>query len=169
MLYRFHIDDSALNRALYRGFEVHQNDPGVRRTHLFGGRYENIYLTVEQVPELQRLLDSIHAHAGELLGTTDLRYGLWFNDMPPGAVTTRHTHDNEDELLSCVYYVSVPEDSGDLLLHQDGETTRITPREGDLYFFSPKLEHEVTVNNSDRNRLSIAINFGPRDMEDEHG
>ena len=151
----------ALNPALLRGFEKFADDPATRKSHLFNGRYENVYITSEQLPELSVLLDEAREHACRILGLPELRAGCWFNHMPPGAVTTAHCHDDDDELLSAAYYVSVPKDSGQLIVHCGGEPIAITPEPGMFAFFSPRLMHEVTQNRSDRERLSIGINFGP--------
>lgn len=83
--------------------------------------------------------------------------------MNPGDVTTAHTHDDDDELLSCVYYIKVPKDvsnSGELILMANNEKTVIQPEEGKFVFFSPATLHEVTKNESNESRLSIAFNFG---------
>jgi hypothetical protein len=151
----------ALNPALLEGFEKFADDPGTRKSHLFNGRYENVYLTSEQVPELSALLDEAREYACRILGLSDLRTGCWFNHMPPGAVTTSHCHDDDDELLSAAYYVSVPENSGELIVHCDQGPISIRPEPGMFAFFSPRLMHEVTQNRSSRERLSIGINFGP--------
>jgi ectoine hydroxylase-related dioxygenase (phytanoyl-CoA dioxygenase family) len=86
--------------------------------------------------------------------------GFWFNAMQPGDKTARHNHDEEDELLSCVYYITAPQQSGDLLLFDREETLRVTPEAGKLVLFSPKLAHAVDENRSDQQRLSVAFNFG---------
>jgi ectoine hydroxylase-related dioxygenase (phytanoyl-CoA dioxygenase family) len=86
--------------------------------------------------------------------------------MPPGATTTLHTHDDDDELLSAVYYVYVPEDSGNLVLYDDSKTDssekriEVESRTGDFIFFKPDIRHEVSKNCSTEHRLSIGINFG---------
>ncbi len=152
-----------LNRALLSGFLHHQHDSDVKRTHLFNGRYENIYMTADQVPELRDLLDEACGHAGRILGVSGLQAGCWFNHMPPGAATTRHSHDDDDELLSAVYYVSVPENSGRLIIHQQDRQYEIEPEAGKFVFFAPDVVHEVSENTSSADRLSIGINFGKRD------
>ena len=152
---------TALNPALLEGFEQFADDPAIRKSHLFNGRYENIYLTSAHVPELSALLDEAREHAGRILGLSDLRAGCWFNHMPPGAVTTAHCHDDDDELLSAAYYVSVPENSGTLIVHCEREPISIKPEPGMFAFFCPRLMHEVTQNRSAHERLSIGINFGP--------
>ena len=151
-----------LNETLLDGFLEHQHDRGVKRTHLFNGRYENIYLTPREIPRLRDLLEEACDHAGRILGCDDLQAGCWFNFMPPGAVTTLHSHDDDDELLSAVYYVSAADNSGDLVIHQNNSTYAIAAEEGKFVFFAPDVPHEVTRNLSSASRLSIGINFGRR-------
>ena len=152
-----------LNAALLRGFIEHQQDTDIKRSHLFNGRYENIYLTPEQVPEITDLLDEACDHASQILGIDNLQAGCWFNFMPPGAKTTLHRHDDDDELLSAVYYVAVPPNSGELIIHDNGHPHhRIPPQQGMFVFFAPDVVHEVSTNTSSADRLSIGINFGKR-------
>ena len=158
---------NTLNRALLDGFLKHQHDASVRRSHLFNGRYENIYLTPEQIPELEHLLDEACDHARRITGIDDLQAGCWFNFMPPGAVTTVHSHDDDDELLSAVYYVSVARNSGNLIIHEGNKQHTITPEQGMFVFFAPDVVHEVSENLSSHERLSIAINFGKRRRDSE--
>jgi uncharacterized RmlC-like cupin family protein len=152
---------AVFNHALRDGFQKHALSPQVRRSHLFNNRYENIYLTSNEIPELEILLSKACEIAVTITGASKIKAGCWFNAMPPGAVTTRHSHDDDDELLSGVYYVQVPPDSGDLILYDDEPPTRITPVAGQMIFFPPDIDHEVTRNNSSEDRLSIGMNFGP--------
>ena len=85
--------------------------------------------------------------------------------MQPGDRTTLHTHNDGDERLSGVYYIRVPEGSGDIIFHVDGQTTSFSPAEGDLFLFSPALPHEVGENRSSSMRLSIAFNIGIRSTD----
>lgn len=151
-----------LNVALKTGFLNHYENIDVKRTHLFNGRYENIYITGKHIAELDALLEEACTYASELLDIDDLQAGCWFNNMPPGAITTVHSHDDDDELLSAVYYVMVPDNSGDLIIHSDNENLRITPEAGMFVFFKPDVVHEVTENLSSHDRLSIGINFGKK-------
>ncbi len=153
---------NVLNKALLDGFLKHQHDADIKRSHLFNGRYENLYLTPAHIPELHDLLDEACDHASRILGKGDLQAGCWFNHMPPGAVTTVHSHDDDDELLSAVYYVSLPANSGKLIIHEGDEQHIITPQQGMFVFFAPDVVHEVSENMSSHDRLSIAINFGRR-------
>jgi len=156
-----------LNQALLDGFYKHRHNPDIKRSHLFNGRYENIYLTSAQIPELGDLLDEARDHATRLLNIDDLQAGCWFNFMPPGSVTSVHSHDDFDELMSAVYYVSVPENSGNLIIHEGDRRHVISPQEGMFVFFAPDVVHEVSKNMSADDRLSIAINFGRRKIAED--
>ena len=155
-----------INRELLANFLAHYQDEDVKRTHLFNERYENIYLGNKQVPQLATILEHATTHAAAISGNHSLRAGGWFNYMPPGAVTTAHRHDDDDEILSAVYYVSVPENSGKLLIHQAGDNISITPEAGMFVFFAPDVVHEVSENKSTEARLSIGINIGPAYEDD---
>lgn len=150
----------ALNSVLLTGFQQHEESPDIKRSHLFNGRYENVYLDEAHIPDLKTLRQEALHFASQLLNTDDIQVGIWFNHMPPGSVTLAHRHDDDDELLSAVYYVSVPPNSGNLLIHDRGETFEITPEEGMFVFFKPDVMHEVTENHSQQDRLSIGMNFG---------
>jgi hypothetical protein len=154
-----------LNASLYARFMELSGSDRIRQTHHFGGRFENIYVEVDDIPEIATLLAVVKQQAGQLLGiaTERLRAGFWFNAMEAGHRTGPHHHDENDELLSAVYYIRVPESSGDLILHDDGQQAIIHPQEGKLVMFAPAVLHEVTANLSPEMRLSVAFNVGPVD------
>lgn len=156
-------DAEGLNREILAAFRALGPGDFDRRSHLIGGRYENLYLDRSRMPVLDPLLNRALACAGLILGRppADLRCGFWFNAMAPGHATSEHTHDENDELLSAVYYVEAPQDSGDLVLFDGPLTIRVAPEAGILLFFPPDLPHAVETNRSGQPRLSIGINFGP--------
>lgn len=159
---------SHTNSEIVKEFLVQQNKNDIRKTHLFEGRYENIYLNEQHIPALKFIIDEAIDQAENILHKKNIRAGYWFNYMPPGATTTLHTHDDDDELLSAVYYVYVPENSGNLIIYDDskggrGKKIEIPSRTGDFIFFKPDIRHEVSKNNSIEHRLSIGINFGQRE------
>lgn len=151
---------SHFNAAIIKGFFTHRDDADVKRSHLFNGRYENIYLNETQIPELTQLLNLACTHASQILGQSKIQAGCWFNHMPRGSITLPHRHDDNDELLSAVYYLEAPENSGDLIIHAPGANISITPKTGMFIFFKPDVVHEVSENKSQLSRLSIGINFG---------
>ena len=89
-------------------------------------------------------------------------------------------HDHSDNIVIGVYYINVPEFSGDLLLHDprgahsfisqfelnaSGQLVsgrsyyRVKPKTGSLVLFPSYIVHSVEPNMSDETRRSLAINF----------
>lgn len=156
---------AAANAAILEQYRALADSAETRRSHYFEGRYENIYLPEQSLPALQPLLAAARRAACRFLRREQpgLAVGFWFNEMGPGHRTLPHSHDEDDELASGAYYVSVPGNSGDLILSQGAAVTRITPREGMLVLFGPQVVHEVSANLSGATRLSIGMNFGVRE------
>jgi hypothetical protein len=159
---------SAQNKALVKAYLTQKDASDVIKTHYIKGRFENIYLQREKLPCLTGLLDEGVKRASQVLENTQaLKVGFWFNEMQAGDSTSLHNHDEDDELLSGVYYLSVPHNSGKLVLGDTSKSTenclKVMPREGEFIFFSPRLLHEVEENKSSQVRLSIGMNFGPAD------
>jgi hypothetical protein len=157
-------DAEQVNARILDSFRSLCTEDFSRRTHFFGGRYENLYVEPSRIPELKLVLDHVERCTHRILGLegVPLRLGFWFNAQDPGQSTTEHTHEEDDELLSGVYYVSVPKDSGDLILLDGALTVRARPSAGGFLFFPPSLAHRVEPNASPYRRLSIAFNVGPR-------
>lgn len=168
-LSRIHLADlphaTRVNGPLIAAFEREKRGADVRATHMFEGRFENIYVPAARLPELAPVQAFAMRAAEAVLQRRGLRQGFWFNEMPPGTRTTRHSHEELDELLSAVYYLQAGPDSGRLVLHEDAARIGITPRPGLLVLFPPALVHEVETNAGRDTRLSIAFNFGPAPSE----
>jgi hypothetical protein len=135
----------------------------IRQTHHFAGRFENTYIDEADIPDIVTVLNVMKQQAGQLLGipADTLKIGFWFNAMEAGHRTAPHHHDENDELLSAVYYIRVPENSGDLILYDDGRKVRIKPQEGKMVMFAPGVMHEVTAHLGSGLRLAVAMNVGP--------
>jgi hypothetical protein len=157
------LDCEVLNATLRTRIERLTENDIIRRNHLQGGRYENLYVSLESIPELRVILDLATAQGAYLLGLVkkDLSLGWWLNIMQPGDRTYPHSHDEADELLSGVYYIDAPPNSGRLLLVRGAQHAEVQPRVGMFVFFPPEVTHEVTHNESDRSRISIGFNLGP--------
>lgn len=167
---RLHIgfmpDSEILNRQIIEGYLQLREQDFLRRSHFFGGRYENLYFERERIPAIARVLEQAESYAQNLLQQTNsLRSGFWINDMGPGESTTEHDHDEDDEMLSAVYYVQVPQDSGDLVIVDRYSRTLLTPQAGMFVFFAPSVVHSVSVNRSAERRISMGMNFGPVSKE----
>lgn len=79
---------------------------------------------------------------------------IWLNINYPGSYNSPHIHQGD---RSGVYYVKVPEGSGDLVFTKTMET--IIPKPGMLITFDAKEEHAVEPNLSDEPRISFAFNY----------
>ena len=157
-----------LDKPIIAAYEQVREDPQTQKSHLFHGRYENIYPPRDRFPEIEPLLSWIEARCREVLHLEQGELGIafWFNEMQPGNITTLHTHNDSDELLSGVYYLDVPAESGEIVFHSGSEHVASMPAAGDLYLFSPSLPHEVRENRSHDVRLSVAFNIGIRSTDD---
>lgn len=157
------LDCEALNATLRTRIERLTEKDIIHRNHLQGGRYENLYVSLESIPELRVILDLATAQGAHLLGCAkkDLSLGWWLNIMQPGDRTYPHSHDEADELLSGAYYIDAPPHSGGLLLVRGMQHAEIEPRAGMFVFFPPEVMHQVAHNESDRSRISIGFNLGP--------
>lgn len=155
-------DAEELNQRLLNEFWSLYDHADTRRSHFFHGRFENLYIDRSRTPTVLPLIAAAEQAAQLILCRPGpLRCGHWFNLMGPGHRTSLHTHEEDDELLSAVYYVTMPEHSGDLVLESSPFTIRLHPSPGMLACFPPHLPHAVERNESDQDRLSVAFNFGP--------
>jgi hypothetical protein len=154
-----------LNPIIEATFERLDDDDFHRRTHFVGGRFENLYPVPGRLTGIDALLAFVEVQSRAVLGleAPPLRLGYWLNAMASGQRTSEHSHDENDELLSGVYFVATPPSSGDLLFYDDPFEIRVQPEPGMLLLFPPQLPHAVEENRSDRLRLSIAFNIGPAD------
>ena len=156
-------DYEAVNQQILDAYLQLREQDLLRRSHFFGGRYENLYIERERIPAISRVLAQAESYANTLVHSADkkLRSGFWINDMGPNELTTEHDHDDYDEILSGVYYVQVPRDSGLLVIVEQHSRTLLTPQAGMFVFFDPKVLHSVSPNCSGERRISMGINFGP--------
>jgi hypothetical protein len=165
---KFHIafmpDAEMLNRNILQGYMKLREQDFLKRTHFFCGRYENLYLQKNEIPAIEQVMRQAERYAADVLKrpVESIRSGFWINDMGPGEETTRHDHDENDELLSGVYYVKVPEQSGNLCILDAYSRTEVASRAGMFVFFAPEVQHSVSKNHSQERRISIGMNFGPR-------
>jgi len=162
-------DFDNINQRLLEGLKEFIDDATTRKTHEFFGRYENIYIDTDKIPALSIVIEAVKLFSADILSipVDELKAGLWFNVMAPGDKTTLHRHDDDDELLSAVYYVSTPGNSGQLHLQTGAIDTYVTPHAGTFVFFPPNMPHEVTENLSTETRVSLGINIGPASQEEE--
>jgi hypothetical protein len=155
-------DSIEINRQIMQAYKPLREQDMVKRSHFFGGRYENLYIEREKIPAIGLVLEQAEHYARSILQwAPQIRSGFWINDMGPGQVTSEHDHDDYDEMLSGVYYVQVPQNSGELIIVDKHSRTLVTPQAGMFVFFAPTVVHSVSMNNSAEQRISMGMNFGP--------
>lgn len=155
-------DSDEINRQIMEGYLPLREDDLLKRSHFFHGRYENLYIERNRIPAIALVLEQAMHYAKTILQPgMPIRSGFWVNDMGPGQLTTEHDHDEDDEMLSGVYYVKVPENSGKLIVVDKHCRTEVTPQAGMFVFFAPSVLHSVSENASAERRISLGMNFGP--------
>lgn len=97
-------------------------------------------------------------------GKPNVDVQVWLNINPPGTYNELHSHETPigenyaSADYSGVYYVSVPEDSGQLVFKDSENVERLTPLDHMLVLFPSNIWHGVNPNNSQYDRISIAFN-----------
>ena len=97
----------------------------------------------------------------------------WYNYSTKGSFQEGHIHPGN--VFSCVYYASVPENSGSIMFYNQEQmvplnnitectshnslTHKFFPKDRSLIIFRSFLEHMVSVNKSDSARISLSYNF----------
>ena len=89
---------------------------------------------------------------------------MWLNVNSKGDSNIRHTHFNSSILLSGVFYVKVPPNSGNIRFYDPRGISIHNPPDnryyfGMLLFFPSWFEHSVEENKSDEERMSIGFNI----------
>ncbi|MFZ6047210.1 2OG-Fe(II) oxygenase family protein [Pseudomonas sp. CR3202] len=131
-------------------------------------------------PELAALVNHIEAAVSDVLAfikVVDAPFritGCWANALGPGAAHPMHSHPNN--FLSGVYYVQTQEGADTINFHDprpqaavirppvtalmayNTDQVVITVRDGALLIFPAWLPHSVSVNASDRLRVSVSFN-----------
>ena len=88
---------------------------------------------------------------------------MWINISYYESSNYIHTHGPELDIMSGVLYLQVPENSGEIgfinpITHNIDNLTLPTPKE--LFIFPQNLPHLVNPNLSQKERISIAFNYG---------
>ena len=132
----------------------------------------------EQCFQCVHLFQKISDEINKITGTFNksLRFNSWVNINTNGSYNKRHSHLNTSVFLSGVYYLRVPEGSGDIrfwdprghwvskmkdynYFHKgDSCVVSYSPKQDDLLLFPCWLDHEVDEHEGDGERISIAFN-----------
>lgn len=158
----FHKNKALLESIIY---EFTASRAEWKYSHKINGRWENIYVDIDLVPSVRTVLSiAVNLATQEtgknlVCGHGILRDSFWFNCMATDESTGWHNH-KARAAMSGVFYLKVPEDSGDFLYReQNRQESSITPEPGMLLLFQPTMNHAVSVNKSKEDRVSLAFNL----------
>ena len=82
---------------------------------------------------------------------------LWYNSNGYGDYNLMHKHHKEEDAVSGVYYIEVPDENMGKIYFENGE--EYEPKENRLLLFPADLRHGVRKNESRRRRISLAFNY----------
>ena len=176
--HRVYDDRQMREQRLAKLFLDNENNPSFdRKSHVFSFLEEEGY----GIARLKTLVASAVRSVGEDQKWPMDRLNITLSGrsqvLLPGQSDSPHNHASS---LVGVYYVDVPENSGDILLQdtrgfvnflwQDSHITpenqkstrvshRITPKPNTLILFPHYVVHSVETNRSDKIRISIALNI----------
>ena len=158
------------------------NVPNVRRQRSNAGGFQttDIYPMPFDFDETEKLFAQwIQPAVGTILNGWNVPHDInsfsyWYNLNPKFTYNREHIHANS--LVSGVYYIKVPKDSGQLVFHRTDATAflnlydfyktldtcstfKINPCPGMLVVFPASFTHSVEQNMSEEPRVSVAFNF----------
>ena len=146
----------------------------IERSNMAGLQYDN-YLNADLSDAILRTFPRVE---GKIVKNPFVY--MWVNRNPKGARNSRHTHITftRNLLLSGVYYVKVPKDSGRIRFYDPRNISIMNTPDNEYYndsnmynfvqpvkdmilFFPSWFEHDVEENKSNDERISIGFNIFP--------
>jgi len=144
------------------------------------GGWQSQDLKAGECSALDDLLANISneiAFCADQVGIGNLKlYNVWLNINPPNSYN--HLHNHVNSVFSGVYYVDADPSQGNLQFERNDNAEYHIPAEvkketyytstratyaaktGGLYVFPGWLKHSVQGNASDKDRISLAFNYG---------
>jgi uncharacterized protein (TIGR02466 family) len=160
--------------------EEYNKDPEGSMKSNYGGwqsnNLQNCELEVTLFPEIQNICQQFAKDVLKI-GKPVKMLNAWININDKNSSNVTHTHPHS--ILSGVYYVKTPENSGNIkffhpaidMFERDWSDIQklepleinspawwFTPEEGHMYLFPSWLKHNVLPNKSDDERISISFN-----------
>lgn len=128
--------------------------------------FEDTILLTPYKSEAKKVIDSMAEIGNSLYNLTIDANSYWSQIHQPLESTDLHHHGSDTcgVLMSWVYYVKTPVNSGDLVFVLDDKDSRcspakFTPTEGKYIIFPSYIRHKVTKNLSNDVRICIAGDF----------
>ena len=170
----------------YIGSSIHDTSAELKDCSINGGKNfitkNTCVLDLKNYEKIRgRILEGLKEYTSNILGIADsVRFYLtqsWLNRNPPGTRHHRHIHPNA--LISGVYYIDVDKEASITFASSNatgryGSTSFFLPlqhhnlwnslewtylvKTNEIIYFPSSLEHEVGINQSDTDRISLAFN-----------
>ena len=153
-----------------------EKDPGVKCSNVLG--WQSKHITSGGILD-DSLINGIIQSANEFCEIIEIPPvmldALWININPKYSYNQCHIHPGA--ILSGVYYIKIPDQSGDLVFINPYDNIigvvrnmnngvsvsnngyKITPQEDQILIFPPWTQHLVEQNLSDDDRISVSFNF----------
>lgn len=179
----FHYDicnDINSNDLIKLAYNLSNQSQGRVTTNINSWQSEDLDLSL---PILQPLInvalqkfEILHKHYGYKKDLMQIIDNMWININPPGGTNQAHTH--SDNILSGVFFVKVPKNSGQLVFphpaanfnyhfhwktiesynENNSSFCKHIPQENKIVLFPSYALHYVEPNLSNEDRISIAFN-----------
>lgn len=179
-LFAFQLQDHAtLNQQLLATiYQLKQRDPGYSASNMLGWHSKSHLFELEAFQGFKTLTDTAVLEVAQAIGYGEIPIkaaNCWANVNPKYA--SNKIHDHANCLLSGVYYVKTPKDSGTLMFYDPrsaktfykplvsnftaytADAVAHAAEEGLLLIFPSWLKHGVEPNLSDEDRVSISFNY----------
>lgn len=173
------IDNDAIEKYCYH--KKSEDEKGRVISNVGGWQSNDLFLPVPELCELTSIVTHLMRSLAKQINLKDVHNlylgNFWININKNSNTNIPHSH--PESVLTAVYYVKVPENSGnikfftpinnydehfkDFMIEKYNEynstTYSFVPKKGKLVFFPSWLMHEVEPNKTDSDRISIAFNF----------
>jgi uncharacterized protein (TIGR02466 family) len=169
-------------------YNLKEQNPGVNKSNkggwhspnLFGNEMNNLVappnVYLKLLDQINEALIIVHESMGLKISTPSYATESWIMINQPNSYNLRHLHPRS--VFSGVYYLQVPEgDCGDIILYREntmlsylpphivedwndmtGGTATYKAKQGTLLIFPSWVEHSVTPNFTQQDRISISFN-----------
>ena len=159
--------------------ELATNHPGRTQSNIGGWQSDNLYYVNLIDTPLQIYIDEIRPRVKAALLELGVKsnydiFNIWININYKGCRNVLHNHAGAS--LSGVFYLT--ENNSEIVFRRDpdintyclesmdsdkdtflsSDIVKYTPQQGQYMIFPPWLKHEVSTNNDDNERISIAFN-----------
>ena len=166
-----------LNNINKKILNLKKEDPKGRKISNNGGWQSNFFTQIQK--PFEKLFNNINKSILTIQNKLKLKNKLvldnyWCNINYLGSFNKPHRHNGS--IVSGVYYVKVPKNSGNIVFTQpyilamyqelyefnqyNSETWNIAPEENKCLLFPSYLEHYVESNLNKKERISISFNYG---------